>query len=233
MFSKKRGLRVGSRTGPEPAEDLRQELRDYRNRPFGRGSVITAAVVGTVVALNLAWITGSVRPGIAGLEEAVATARAGERNAQQEAAVLAAQVESMGEVLNYSARHRIPADLARAIHEIALSEDLEPDLAFRLVATESSFRRRSVSEAGAIGYTQILPSTARWLDPRVRDADLYDRDTNLRLGFRYLRLLLEENGGEMRLALLAYNRGPGTVRSIVARGGDPANGYAARIMGSE
>jgi soluble lytic murein transglycosylase-like protein len=106
-------------------------------------------------------------------------------------------------------------------------------MAFRLVETESSFRQNAVSEAGAIGYTQILPSTAQWLDPRVDEADLYERDVNLRFGFRYLRLLLEENAGDMRLALLAYNRGPGTVRAIVANGGDPANGYATRVMGSE
>jgi len=56
---------------------------------------------------------------------------------------------------------------------------------------------------------------------------------NLRLGFRYLRLLVEQNAGDMRRALLAYNRGPGTVRMIVAQGGDPANGYATRIMGSD
>ena len=106
-------------------------------------------------------------------------------------------------------------------------------MAFRLVETESSFRRNALSEAGAVGYTQILPSTAKWLDAYVDETNLYQRDVNLRLGFRYLRLLLEENAGDMRLALLAYNRGPGTVRAIVANGGDPANGYATRIMGSE
>ncbi len=143
------------------------------------------------------------------------------------------QVQQLQTVLDFSSRYRIPADLAQAVFEIALSEDLEPDLAFRLVRVESAFRRHAVSEAGAVGYTQILPSTARWMDPRLKEGTLFDRDTNLRLGFRYLRMLLDEYEGDMRLALLAYNRGPGTVQAIVARGGDPANGYATRVIGSE
>jgi soluble lytic murein transglycosylase-like protein len=186
-----------------------------------------------VAALNALWVAGVMWPRVTELEGEVEAARAAEREAGRDNALLEARLETLDEVVAYSARYRIPADLAQAIFDIALAEDLEPELAFRLVQTESSFRRRAVSEAGAIGYTQILPSTARWLEPGVRDRDLFQRDTNLRLGFRYLRMLLEENGGEMRLALLAYNRGPGTVRAIVARGGDPANGYAARIMGSE
>lgn len=233
MLGRQEKLRVDPGAGPGPARDLRQGLRDLKKRGLSRGAVPWVAALGLLVAANAAWLFGSVRPRFEGLEREVEAAQAAERQALQESTVMSVRLESLDAILDYSARYRIPADLAQTIFEIALSEDLEPELAFRLVQTESSFRRHALSEAGAIGYTQILPSTARWLDPRVSEIDLYDRDTNLRLGFRYLRLLLEENGGEMRLALLAYNRGPGTVRGIVARGGDPANGYAARIMGSE
>jgi soluble lytic murein transglycosylase-like protein len=156
-----------------------------------------------------------------------------ERDLGGENALVRLQNENLREIIDYSARYRIPADLAQSIHSIAIAEDLDPEMAFRLVETESSFRRNALSEAGAVGYTQVLPSTAAWLDANFDEVDLYERDVNLRLGFRYLRLLLEENAGDMRLALLAYNRGPGTVRAIVANGGNPANGYATRIMGSE
>jgi soluble lytic murein transglycosylase-like protein len=212
--------------------DLREQLRDARRRP-GLGVWMAVLVVGAAVTLNAAWVLGSVRPRLAEAEAAVQAAHAAGTEAAGETALVKLQNDNLLEIIDFSSRYRIPADLAQAIHSIAISEYLDPDMAFRLVETESSFRRNALSEAGAVGYTQILPSTAKWLDPSVDETRLYQRDVNLRLGFRYLRLLLEENAGDMRLALLAYNRGPGTVRAIVANGGDPANGYATRIMGSE
>jgi soluble lytic murein transglycosylase-like protein len=224
------------RLGPQPLRDavvdLRDQLRDARRRP-GRAAVLALGALALVGVLNAAWILGSARPRLARAEATAEAARQAESNANGQLALARLQNANLAEVVEYSTRYRIPADLAQAIHSIALSEDLDPEMAFRLVETESSFRRNALSEAGAVGYTQLLPSTARWLDPTTDDADLFERDVNLRLGFRYLRLLLEQSGGDMRLALLAYNRGPATVRTIVANGGDPANGYASRIMGGE
>lgn len=225
-------FRLGAEPLRDAATDLREQLRDARRRP-GRGVGVAACVLAAVIALNAAWVVGSVRPRLAEAEAAIRDARRSASDALSESSLVRLQNENLKEILEYSSRYRIPADLAQAIHSIAISEDLDPEMAFRLVETESSFRRNALSEAGAVGYTQILPSTAAWLDARVDEASLYERDVNLRLGFRYLRLLLEQNAGDMRLALLAYNRGPGTVRAIVANGGDPANGYATRIMGSE
>jgi soluble lytic murein transglycosylase-like protein len=224
------------RLGPEPLRDavvdLRDQLRDARKRP-GPVAGVALGALAVMAVLNVAWLFGSAKPRIVRAEAAANAALQAERDALNQLTVTRMRSDNLEEILEYSSRYRIPADLAQAIHSIALSEDLEPELAFRLVETESSFRRNALSEAGAVGYTQILPSTARWLDPLVDEASLFERDVNLRIGFRYLRLLLEENAGDMRLALLAYNRGPATVRTIVANGGDPANGYASRIMGGE
>ncbi len=151
-------------------------------------------------------------------------------DARGELAVKHIQHQRLREVQAFSAEHGIPADLAATVYDIALAEGVEPEIAFRLVETESSFRRMAVSEAGAMGYTQIKPSTAAWLDPSVTPDELFETTTNLRLGFRYLSLLLEENGGDARMALLAYNRGPNRVRSLLATGRDPSNGYASRIL---
>jgi soluble lytic murein transglycosylase-like protein len=52
----------------------------------------------------------------------------------------------------------------------------------------------------------------------------------MRLGFRYLRQLTTQYDGDLRLALLAYNRGPTRVDSIRSAGGDPGNGYATAVM---
>ena len=94
---------------------------------------------------------------------------------------------------------------------------------------ESSFRQGAIGPAGSIGLSQVQPKTAAWLDPSVTRDDLFEMETNLQLGFRYLRLLIDRYG-DTRLALLAYNRGPGTVDAMLAAGEDPANGYAARVL---
>jgi hypothetical protein len=133
-------------------------------------------------------------------------------------------------IMEYSGRYRIPADLAASIYDIALAEGIDPGLAYSLVRVESGFFARAVSPKGAVGLTQVMPATAMELDPTLRYSDLFHQETNLRLGFRYLRQMLEKYQGDLRLALLAYNRGPGTVDAIRREGGDPSNGYARAVM---
>ncbi len=128
-------------------------------------------------------------------------------------------------------RYGIDPDLARAIAHAARSEGIDPELGFRLVRVESGFRERAVSPVGALGLTQLMPRTAAELQPGITREQTFERDTNLRLGFRYLRWLLQIYDGDIEEALHAYNRGPGTVRRVRAAGRDPANGYAERILG--
>lgn len=129
------------------------------------------------------------------------------------------------------ARYGIERDLAEAIYDNARAEDIEPDIAYGLVKTESTFREGVESWAGARGLTQVMVRTAQWMMPEIKNAQqLYDRDTNLQVGFRYLRYLLDKYDDDVRLALLAYNRGPGTVDRILDRGGNPDNGYAAKVL---
>lgn len=143
------------------------------------------------------------------------------------------QAERTAKIMHFSSQFDVPADLSALIYDVAVFEDLDPELAFRLVRVESGFRRNAVSPKGAVGYAQLLPSTARWLDPTVNRADLFDPETNLHLGFRYLRYLLDEYRGDVRLALLAYNRGPTTVAGLISLGINPGNGYAKAVCGVE
>lgn len=136
-------------------------------------------------------------------------------------------------VMDFSTQYKIPADLAAKIYDIALAEGIDPKLAHNLVRVESGFYNRAISPVGAVGLTQVMPATARELDPTLAYADLFHQETNLRLGFRYLRQMLEKYEGDTRLALLAYNRGPGTVDKIRRVGGDPANGYDVAVLGHE
>lgn len=143
------------------------------------------------------------------------------------------QIERLQRAHAFSTKYKIPADLAMAIHEIALAENIDPQLAFELVRVESQFNPRAVSPVGALGLAQLMPATARLLQPGITRAQIFDRDTNLRLGFRFLRGLVNHYDGDVRLALLAYNRGPGIVDRHLRAGQDPGNGYAQAIMGKQ
>jgi len=129
----------------------------------------------------------------------------------------------------YAVRFRIPLDLADDIHWAARKERIDPHLAYRLVRAESSFRARAISPVGALGLTQVMPATATWLFPDASQEDLLEPRFNLRVGFRYLRYLLDTYD-DATLALLAYNRGPGRVDSLLSAGEDPANGYPELVL---
>jgi soluble lytic murein transglycosylase-like protein len=135
------------------------------------------------------------------------------------------------EIARYARRYGISMELADAIERAARAEGLETELAFRLVRVESAFKPDAESHAGALGLTQVMPATASYLQPGITRAQLLDRDTNLRLGFRYLKELLAVYEGDAEEALTGYNRGPGTVARIRREGGDPANGYADLVLG--
>ena len=108
-----------------------------------------------------------------------------------------------------AARHGIPADLFA-----------------RLVQQESGWNPRARSHKGAIGLAQLMPGTARLLG-----VDPTDPQQNLDGGARYLRLQYDKFG-TWRLALAAYNAGPGAVER---HGGVPpyreTMGYVQAILG--
>ncbi len=132
-------------------------------------------------------------------------------------------------LLEYSARYQITSDLTELIYETALREGIYPDLAFRMVNVESGFALRATSTAGALGLVQVQLATAKFYDANITADELYDPATNLAIGFRYIRDLIEVYG-DVKLALLAYNRGPSRIKKLLDGGHDPRNGYASRIM---
>lgn len=137
-----------------------------------------------------------------------------------------------GGIFGHIRRYGVSNELAEAIDGAARREGIDPELGFRIVRTESRFKARARGPAGALGLMQVMPGTARGIDRRVRDDELLEPATNLRIGFRYLRQLLDMYDGDVRLALLAYNRGEGTVNRYLRSGRDPENGYSHRVLGT-
>lgn len=87
---------------------------------------------------------------------------------------------------------------------------LPPALVKAVIAVESGFEPRAVSPAGALGLMQLLPSTAR----QMFVEDCFDATDNIYGGTRYLRILANRFGGDLRLTLAAYNAGPEVVDRV-------------------
>jgi len=151
-------------------------------------------------------------------------------DARGELALAKAELARARRVMHYSAEYGIDADLAGRIFDVSVAEGIDPELTFRIVRVESNFNPRAKSPVGAIGLTQVMPGTARYFHPGIREEELYDPSTNLRIGLRYLRALMEQHDGDIRTALLVYNRGPVAVQTSLAAGLDPANGYEKAVL---
>ena len=102
--------------------------------------------------------------------------------------------------------HLPPAErlqILRAVHREASRNRLEPELVLSLIAVESSFDRFAISVVGAQGLMQIMPF---WLAEIGRpDANLFDIDTNLRMGCTILRHYIDVEKGDLFRALGRYN----------------------------
>jgi soluble lytic murein transglycosylase-like protein len=101
-----------------------------------------------------------------------------------------------------------PTPLEQRVIEVATREGLDPALVLAVIEAESGQEADAVSPKGAVGLMQLLPETAA----EIGYPDAADPASNLEAGCRYLAALLEGFGGDVELALAAYNAGPGAVR---------------------
>lgn len=84
---------------------------------------------------------------------------------------------------------------------------IDPLLIYAQMHQESSFKLRALSHKGASGLMQLMPATAR----RLGVTNIYDPKQNIDGGVKYMRMLLDMFGGDVRLALAGYNAGEGAV----------------------
>jgi soluble lytic murein transglycosylase-like protein len=99
-----------------------------------------------------------------------------------------------------------PKTVDEIIREIAYEYDIDPDLVKAVITVESNSDPKAVSRKGAQGLMQLMPGTAR--DLKVRRP--FDPRENIIGGVKYIKGLMASYG-DLRLALAAYNAGPGAV----------------------
>lgn len=131
-----------------------------------------------------------------------------------------------------------PAFLSLA-GQYAANERISPLLLLAFVRQESFFDPRAESPVGALGLTQVLPSTGASIAGRlgVRDfqpSQLLHADLNLRFGANYMAAQLRQFNNEIFVALAAYNAGPNAAaRWRAAAGTDDADIYLETVEFAE
>jgi soluble lytic murein transglycosylase len=105
------------------------------------------------------------------------------------------------------------------IKQAATLYDIDPALIASVINAESSFRKTAVSNKGATGLMQVMPSTAEWVAGKMKidydENNLTDPETNILIGTFYLNYLLEKFK-DHRTAIIAYNAGEGKAANWLA-----------------
>ena len=115
------------------------------------------------------------------------------------------------------------------VPQLARDADIDPSLILAVIAVESSYTQLKLTDRGGIGPMQITPVAARELG--IDDLTyLLSDSVNVQAGTRYLQKMMQRFG-DWRLALAAYNAGPGAVNKY--RGIPPyqeTQAYVQQVM---
>jgi len=131
-------------------------------------------------------------------------------------------IGSVKEKINYK------GDFNEIIDNTSKKYNISSSIIKAVIKAESNFNPSVVSSAGAMGLMQLMPDTARSLGVD----EPFNAVENIEGGVKYLKDMLNKFGGNLELALAAYNAGPG---NVVKYGGIPpfmeTQNYVTKIMG--
>lgn len=124
--------------------------------------------------------------------------------------------------------------LVQTILREARAQNLAPSLVVAVIEVESAGYHLAVSQVGAMGLMQILPSTGKELAAQLNiewkgPDTLFDPTINVKLGTAYLRQLADRYGS-VDIALAAYNWGPGRIDRRLRRGASVPSRYIEQVM---
>nr|WP_316655014.1 transglycosylase SLT domain-containing protein [uncultured Gellertiella sp.] len=101
----------------------------------------------------------------------------------------------------------LAAPYGALIGKYAAANGVDAELANAIIRIESNYNPKMRGSAGEIGLMQIKPATARMMGYSGPARGLYDPETNLRYGMKYLAMAQTLGGGETCSTVLKYNAG--------------------------
>jgi soluble lytic murein transglycosylase len=117
------------------------------------------------------------------------------------------------QIIYWQARYPFP--YLKEIEYWSQQRQLNPLLVTALIRQESRFQPKIKSVANATGLMQVLPDTAKWIAPQIKEdskkINLEDPNENIMLGTWYLDHTHQQYGNNSLLAIASYNAGPGNV----------------------
>jgi hypothetical protein len=105
-------------------------------------------------------------------------------------------------------RHKKERLFHSIILQAASRHEIDPALVKAIIMAESGYNPNAISQRGAKGLMQLMPSTAEALGVE----DVFNPEQNISGGVRYFKKLVNRFDGDIKLALAAYNAGSNKVR---------------------
>lgn len=185
-------LGAAQKTTISKSAPLGLSIRDYAARPVPVRRVLPCDPMVTIPAHTASSNCDKPLPGTAQIDatQPLSVNSADKTRVGLEHGITSEKDQILASIDRAAARYDLPASLIRAV-----------------VQAESSYQVRAISPAGAQGLMQLMPATAKEMGVK----NPYDIDQNIDGGAKYLRNMLNRFNGDIRLALSAYNAGPGTV----------------------
>ena len=115
-----------------------------------------------------------------------------------------------------------PLKYSEYVEKYAEEYDIDKYLVYAIIKVESNFEENAKSTSNAVGLMQIMKATAletaNKIDLDVSEEELFNPETNIKIGLKYFTTLLEKYNNNYNLAIIAYNAGIGNVDKWIQEG---------------
>lgn len=127
-------------------------------------------------------------------------------------------------------RRFYPRGYETFVRTCAETYGVEENIVYAIIRTESEFRPKAQSQAGARGLMQITEETFEWIKSKIAASepltfdDMFDPETNIRFGTYLLSVCLARYENDLPTAAAAYHSGMGLVDGLLEKGGNSFDG---------